>query len=116
MTALGTADAAIFYNPTQLLYGDLSHTIGDRLYLGPADSVYAPNAKHGVVIPTVGQLWPRKVWQYNDYVIAPAGTLGYANRIHDYFQYGIIRNVQYYGQLWPRGDYIANAWDEVKRP
>jgi len=118
MTSLGTADKV--QSPVdwgKYIVADATlHIMRERLYIGPADRVQGFDPKYGVVIPTVGQLWPRKVWQYNDYTTAPAGTLGYADRIYNYFEYGIFRHRIYSGQLWPRGDYIANGQFEVKIP
>jgi hypothetical protein len=66
------------------------------------------HTKQGVVKPVIGQLWPRQMWHYNDKLAPTPSTWGVIYR-YSHYSYG-----QYYppivlGQLWPRGDYVANG-------
>lgn len=70
--------------------------------------VYDIDPQPRTVIPDLGQLWPRKVWQYNDDYVIPTSILGFAKLWH-FFYTGVIIETVMSGQLWPRGDYVANA-------
>jgi len=115
--SLGTADTVmvpISGMPFNRTWEPHLHSVKPRVPVGFADKVYRHDPIHGVIIPTLGQLWPRQMWHYNDDLLAPAGTLGYGDRIYNYFAYGIIRPAVMLGQIWPRGDYVANAESEVR--
>lgn len=62
----------------------------------------------GVVKPTFGQLWPRQMWHYNDRLTPPVSIHGVMYKFR-WESVGTIYPPIINGQMWPRGDYVANG-------
>jgi len=104
MTAYGSVDrSSLLTSKENTTYAAVA---GE--YFQPLDGKMNFHNKKGIVKPIWGQLWPRQMWHYNDKLAPPVTIHGAITRFY-FFPIGEVYPPILIGQLWPRGDYVANG-------